>query len=256
LPYATLSTDGGRTWKPVTDTTTPVASVAADGWIESRPSAADPRRAQLWAVDPHTARAAPLAHQPGIELQTDRPAANVPLTAGIWVSGRDPAANRGAVAASHDGGRTWSVRVFTDHSTDENPPGIGSQALVTTRDGRTAYTILYTQPTKTYVYRSVDGGATWQQRTSEPLPEACRHPGVSYVARDGAHVLMVEIAPARFCVSRDGGVTYALSDAVTGLHEVFGWIQPVNGGYLARGKASDAFYWSGDGFRFTELSIR
>ncbi|MEV4623130.1 hypothetical protein AB0J74_31025 [Asanoa sp. NPDC049573] len=180
IEYETrLSTDGGRTWRVLRSSPDPVAEVPAGGWVQcAEPSV---QVCTLLAVDPATALAAPLASQPALTI--DAPA-QVPVSAGVWVTGRDPDdRSRPAVAVSHDRGRTWSTHVFGR----EEMPSAYRSAVPHSVDGSTAYTVV--SGSKPTVFRSIDGGRSWQPGP-ETLPSSAGADGDGFVAADGTHIVL------------------------------------------------------------------
>jgi hypothetical protein len=257
-----ISTDGGRTWTDVKAVTQPVAQVPAGGWIQCAPGTID-EPCTLLAFDPVTAHSAPLSVQPALDV--DLPA-DVPTSAGLWVTGHERGPDqRPAVAVSLDHGRTWSVHVFG--SGEAGFPALGpfDTAEPSSVDGVTGYTIIavagVTSGLTQFVYRTVDGGATWHRVNAAQTLPAGNYPGGSYVAADGTHVVLASFGPPqRWYTSGDKGATYRQT-TLTGLADDLqpsGLRPPIlvtaPGVYLA--SDTSALYRSTDGLHWTRTVIR
>jgi hypothetical protein len=127
-------------------------------------------------VHPDTGRFAPLAVQPSGIILTDAAfsRAHVPLGAALDVPGLDRAGRRPAVAASTDGGRSWRTTTLPGGDAAKSAnyadagfiwPGVAGGA-----DG-TAYADV-PRESGDLVYRTTDGGRTWQktERKGNGLP--------------------------------------------------------------------------------------
>ena len=263
-----VSTDGGRSWTDVQATTTPVTSVPANGWLECRNIPGQDPCPGLLAVDPATARSAPLATPPGFTL---RSVVNVPAAAGFWVEGYDDVKEVPAVAVSTDRGRSWTVHTF-----DAEPTRTSVQAASV--DGVTGYAILseYHEGKTTganptpgpassthHVYRTADAGGTWQRVDSGTALFGNQvNLQASFVARDGTHFVMtVSGWVQQWYVSHDNGHGYEPAGP-TGLTPylglanapIFGVVTHAPGLYLAFDV--DSVYRSTDGLRFTRHPVR
>ncbi|RSM51496.1 hypothetical protein DMB66_41780 [Actinoplanes sp. ATCC 53533] len=201
-----ITVDGGRTWRRAAIDPEPVAAVLPG----TRPvdcgllGPASPCR--IYAVNPVSGRFAPLADQPpGITVESGWAGqTSVPLSAGLWVPGLDPATRKPAVAASSDGGRTWRTRVFTDGVAAEAHDGmIATMYLPTVAAGPngTAYVLTYRADLRKDTHRTTDGGASWV--SGDSVPEV---PDAGFVTADGGHVVNTGQG---FLADRDGGGGYA-----------------------------------------------
>jgi hypothetical protein len=270
LVWERISTDGGRTWTDLSRVTTPVDAVPAGGWLECQERTDGPCE-KLLAYDPATARVAPLRTKPGIQVLR---IGEVPSAGGFWLTGWDTARKRSVLATTPDRGRTWVT----------HPADVDVVAPVTA-DGVTGYeivsdsypvtptgpnpTVSPTESTKR-VYRTADGGRTWQRVESErPPPDGALHIAQAYVAADGTHVVLMDRDsysqphPERFqqFASSDDGRTYR-PGGVTGLPERLsresrtGTIvgTRVAGVYLAHDDAS--VFVSTDGLTWTGHPVR
>lgn len=198
-----ISTDGGATWRDADPGGTPRAAAVPDtrlwGCLIHVPQGCD-----ILVPDPGSAAVVPLATQPPLDAAVP---VDAPPAAGYWVRGCDPATGRRAVAVSRTGGRSWQKMVF-DREPEADRPVDCAFDLATT-DGSTVFATLSDgQGVPRRVYRSVDGGGTWQ--AADPrLPDGWVVQAGSTVTADGTHVLLAE-RESRFglLTSRDGR-TYA-----------------------------------------------
>jgi photosystem II stability/assembly factor-like uncharacterized protein len=252
------STDGGRTWRPVGSTTTPIEVVPAGQRLLDCTTTASAEPCAVQTLDADL-RVAPLANQPPIDVlwvQSHRPA-----DLGLWVSGVDRPTRQPALAVSHDQGRTWKVTVFTAVAPvdDDGRVGSGNLPEVFTADGRTAY-VMQTRLMGTdelVIYHTVDGGETWR----------LIHPGermqsFSFVTRDGAHVLMEQGTDGAIVAKRashDGGpYQTAKLSGLPGSGGLVGPPTPLGGGqgFIAQATSDlDALYVSDDGWTFRRLDL-
>ncbi|WP_027344107.1 hypothetical protein [Hamadaea tsunoensis] len=109
----------------------------------------------LVAVDPATARATVLAHQPELDLPSLVPA---PTAVGIWVTGRSRGQNAYAAAAvSHDRGRTWSVSTLGAGETVSATASDWGETGVLTVEGTAAYALVTMPVTADLGSRTGDG---------------------------------------------------------------------------------------------------
>jgi photosystem II stability/assembly factor-like uncharacterized protein len=236
------STDAGRTWHTITVTH---VSVIPTGWrLLQTAQTAYPTAATLLAADPATGNVARLVPDPAISAGHP---ADVPTTAGLWLSGNEllpvPAGSvapeavtqpdgspvdilrgPGTVAVSHDGGRTWQRSRFPDIN---NGYDGGNPPTVATYDGGTAY-VLVPKGDIVVVYRSVDSGTTWAP-TGGTLPATRGQVDVSAAAVRPDGTLLIELT--------NSGVTrtaYASTDGGRAFHrlpEDHVTAVPVPGGY-------------------------
>ena len=124
-------------------------------------------------IDPAAGLVRPLASQPPLLMRRLQRADGA-----IWVAGLDPDTRRPAVAVSRDGGQNWSVRELpgaTPAPTDGEFMTASYLPVVASWDGETAYATLPPAPVGppptaapegklTFpVFRSVDGGDTWER---------------------------------------------------------------------------------------------
>ncbi len=260
-----VSRDGGRTWAEVRADTGTMPEVPAGGWIRCAPpqSLGDP--CVLLGVDPVNARTAPLATPP--DLRVDGIVA-VPASGGFWVTGREPLGeHRPVVAVSHDRGRTWSTHVFSRAEAGDEPTFVWTVST----DGVTGYTVisapdpadttgvgpttLATAGIKTLVFRTGDGGRTWQQvHPSQSLPRRHYQYGDGYVAAGGNHVVQVsDNPPLRWYTSTDAGQSYH-PVTLAGLDGMLRVSTAAPGIYLAHD--GEALFQSADGLRWTRTVIR
>jgi photosystem II stability/assembly factor-like uncharacterized protein len=253
------STDGGRTWRPVGNTTTPIEVVPAGQRLLECTSMdlTEPCAAQTLDAD---LRVAPLANQPPIDvlwIQAHRPA-----DLGLWVSGVDPSTRKPALAVSRDRGRTWNVSVFTAVAPVDasgGTVGLGNLPELFTADGRTAY-VMQTRVMGTdelVIYHTVDGGETWRL-----IHPAERMQSFSFVTRDGAHVLMEQGNDggivARRASHNGGPYQPAKLFGLPGSGGLSGPPMPLGGGHGFVAQAAnepDALYMSDDGWTYRRLDL-
>lgn len=185
-----ISIDGGLTWRDLSTSQEPVTAAPAgtrllDCALED---------CGVYALDPAAGVLAPLAKQPPL---TRRKLVDAPPDAGLWVSGYDPAIRKPTVAVSRNGGRDWDVHVFAEEAA-VSEGGIeqgtdGSQPVITTADGQTVYATVRAGEgdLDVHLYRSTDGGETWQRTNPDGPPSGlAMMTDVGYVTADGAHVTM------------------------------------------------------------------
>ncbi|WP_326999834.1 glycoside hydrolase [Dactylosporangium sp. NBC_01737] len=270
-----VSRDGGRTWVELRAGAGTMPQVPAGGWIQC----AAPQRlgdpCVLIGADPVNARSAPLATQPDLDVDG---IVGAYADGRLWVTGRERTGeHRPAVAVSRDGGRSWSAHVFTRAETGESPSDQYSFVRPASTDGVTGYTIISTpDPTdstgvgpttratagiKTLVFRTGDGGLTWQAvHPSQTLPRRYYQDADAYVAADGSHVVLTsDNPPYTWYTSTDGGNSYhpanqpGLGGAL--LHKDGARVLAAGpGAYLAFD--DEALYQSADGLRWTRSVIR
>jgi hypothetical protein len=186
-----VSTDGGRSWQP-TGRGSPVLAVPAGSVAVCWPDGDGSRQAEslgcaVQALDPVSRRLARLMAQPPLTFDEDL---LIEESAGkLWVPGVDPATGRPGVAASANGGRTWSTRVFAD------APACAAESctapLVATGAGGAAYAVVTGERAQA-VYRHSSGlGADGWQRLTGAGRVPYERPGgaFSFVTADGTHVL-------------------------------------------------------------------
>jgi hypothetical protein len=270
-----ISRDGGRTWAEVHAGAGTVAQVPAGGWI----GCSDPQHLDdpcvLTAVDPVNARSTPLATQPDLDVDG---IVGTYSDGRLWVTGREGAGeHRPGVAVSRDSGRTWSVHVFTRAETGEAPSDMYTFVYPASTDGVTGYAIAAvpdpadttgmgptTQATaglRTLVFRTGDGGLTWQRvHPGQTLPRRYYQNADAYVAADGSHVVLgSDNPPYRWYISTDGGNSYhpANQPGLGGglLHKDGARVYAAApGAYLAFD--DEALYQSADGLRWNRTVIR
>jgi hypothetical protein len=178
-----------------------------------------------------------------------RPGASPAADGNWWVSGTVPNTGRWAVAVSRDAGRNWSV-----HQLPERPGQAVSNVKISV--GPRAVYALALGPLPNVdnglvaVFRSTDGGVSWEQTWQAA---AGREPrslvGVAVAASDGSLLVHTELSEPY--VSTDGGVSFVAGPATTSTME---WTRA---GYLYRPIAGpfNAYRLSRDGMHWTNLTI-
>ncbi|MCT2587128.1 sialidase family protein [Actinophytocola gossypii] len=199
------SDDGGRTWRhvPVPATVTDVVPAIPEG-AELQPGCPRPwdcRTSTFAVVRPGSGTSAVLADPP--PLRNVVPGA-VPTADGYWwVVGQPPGAEGWALAVSADDGRTWTTSPVIFPATERG------QWWVVSRDG-----VLYAsvhaeagsgEPGLLGIYRSDDGGRTWEQTWSRSKhKDLAGYFGTLIAAADGT---LIVSAPDEAYTSADGGRT-------------------------------------------------
>jgi hypothetical protein len=192
---------------------------------------------QLRAFDPRTGSLHSLPSQP--PLSQLAVAGSIPPADGLWVTGNNAVTGQAAVAVSRDAGRSW-------HTVGLGVlPGPGTPVLAS-RDGHTAYLLIRTVQGTYPMFRSVDGGLSWQRTPGTPQwPEpASSDTGYGLVVRADATVLAwLASSPATvYLGSSNGGRTFT---NVTGPG---GPVLAVSDGYVSLGGgtklSSDGLNWA------------
>jgi photosystem II stability/assembly factor-like uncharacterized protein len=226
------TTDAGATWKPIFDNQ-PVASIGA---LAVSPS--DPK--VIYVGTGESDIRSDLASGNGVYKSTDAGAtwkhiglegtrqiskividpANPDIVyVGALGHAYGPNAERG-VYKSTDGGATWK------HVLDKGPEaGIADLAIATAKPTELFASVwsAHRPPWSTYaplvgqgsgLYRSEDGGETWQQCTGHGLPEGTWGRSGVAVSTDGRRVYaLIEAKKSGLYVSNDGGDTWTLANA-------------------------------------------
>ena len=165
------------------------------------------------------------------------------------------------MSVSHDDGRTWSTHVFGQGEADY-PQDINNQSVrVATVDGVTAYAVasivMNNGQNRLLVYRTGDGGQTWQRADAGHSLPWLQHGDNSYLAADGTLVVQAVVGnPADWYAGTTGA--YSKPAPVTGLEGVDDMRQPVQtvaaGAYLVYDRA--AVYTSPDGLHWTRHPVQ
>ncbi len=224
------TTNAGTTWKPVFDGQ-PVASIGA---LAIAPS--DPKI--LYAGTGETDIRSDLASGGGVYKSTDAgatwkyiglketrqiakilvdPANPQIVYVGALGHAYGPSAERG-VYKSTDGGETWR------HVLDKGPDvGVADMAMGSEKAGEIFASLwnAHRPPWSTYapivgdgsgLYRSTDGGESWQPMTGHGLPEGKWGRSGVAVGTDGRRVYaLIEAVKSGLYVSNDGGDTWSLA---------------------------------------------
>jgi photosystem II stability/assembly factor-like uncharacterized protein len=263
-----VSTDGGRNWHDIADSTTPVASVPDGSFAtcgpELGPSSGQTYRltCTVFAVDPAARRAAPLASQPALESidpsLTLQSFGGTTAGAALWVTGSSGAGpgNGVSVAVSRDAGRTW-------RTTPVDPDCVVRSELWHS-DGATAKVVCPGHKDSTaHAFRTDDYGATWHEvALPRPLPNV--NATDEYAIRftvDGA--LLALLYPAdesgvRIWTLPDGSTSW-VRVPTTGLPRYAQVIKNTpDGGYVAYsgGRDTFSFYRSSDLRTWTAVTIK
>ncbi|SNT64638.1 hypothetical protein SAMN05421812_117158 [Asanoa hainanensis] len=222
--YST-STNAGRTWRPAP--VTEVAELPAD-WVS-----VEVLQDRLIGLDPRTGDLASVA-LPVLEARV----LTSPTTE-RWLfgyTGKEPTGYVGkSLAVSRDGGRTWSVRklpqdaVFVD---------------VTVANSKRAYALYQTSSAYTQrVFRSDDGGRTWDDGNEIPVPFGRN--GIYGTADGGAYLS----EPNKLLRTSDGRSVREVRDGP----RPYSRIVPVSGGGYLAVSLRNEFGMSTDGRTWTAL---
>jgi photosystem II stability/assembly factor-like uncharacterized protein len=249
------SGDGGRTWRTVTqDPERSVAAIPPDAILDFRCIPAERTCVpmdQLYLILPDGTTAT-LTNPPPL---TDRFPGQIPLPDGSWwVSGKDPATGRWALAVSRDAGRTWSV---SDLPRFEGTPDYGF-TVVAGPDRLYASTIgELPEPRRgnrpphglLALFTSTDGGKTWVVANEAPVDQLDGYSGSLIAAADGR--LYVVGPPGLPYVSTDNGKSFtrAVDSAVSGS------VWSSRGGYFASRSHIGPYLYSADGVHWRELNF-
>ncbi|WP_327000128.1 glycoside hydrolase [Dactylosporangium sp. NBC_01737] len=256
---ARYSSDGGRTWKDTELASGTIAAVPPGGWPTCREGNDGTTECAVHGVDAQTGAETKLATQPPVILPTGLE--QTPANTGLWVSGYVPQSNRTGVSVSRDGGLTWSTYVFGKDEADY-PQGINNQQVrIATVDGITAHAVVSVVTdngqNRLLVYRTGDGGLTWQRTDPRGTLPWLQHGDSSFVAADGTHVVQAVVSnPADWYAGTTGA--YTKPAPVTGLDGVDDMRQPVQtvaaGAYLLFDRS--AVYVSPDGLHWTRHPVQ
>ncbi|RJL24416.1 WD40/YVTN/BNR-like repeat-containing protein [Bailinhaonella thermotolerans] len=240
-----FSADGARRWKDADRPgARPVDAVPGGGVLTA--VCGDQGCGRPLVLLPESGARAPLASLPAL---TDwRVSQGVPAADGTWwAAGRRPGSREWSLAGSRDSGRTWSVRPL---------PGLtGNVFGVSVSAGPSAtYAVVRGELPGEQVkngllaiYRSADGGRTWER--------TWRHrPGVAPLSSLGAGIaaadgrLMIAGEDRRVHTSRDGGRSFTAS----GPADVAGWVSWTRAGYL--NQDGDRLRLSADGLTWRDIA--
>ncbi|MFG2044538.1 hypothetical protein [Dactylosporangium sp. NPDC048998] len=255
-----FSTDGGRNWQDLKSSPGTTPAVPTGGWATCpEDDSQGMSQCAVYGVDVKTGAEKKLANQPPTITPTGLN--KVPTGAGLWVSGFVPQAYRVGVSVSRDDGRTWSTHVFGQDEADY-PQDINNQSVgVATVDGTTAYAVVSivtnNGPSRLLVYRTTDGGQTWQRADPGHTLPWVQHGADSFVAADGTHVVQTVVDnPAEWYAGTTGA--YTKPAPVTGLAGIDDMVRPVRnntpGAYIFCDRT--AVYVSPDGLHWTRHPVK
>lgn len=234
------SIDGGRSWRTAQPTDAAASNVplARDSLLVGA-CGEIPHRAQgcdaIGTLEPNSGEFRPLPEQPPL---TNMRIGSVATESGWWwATGWSRTTQTGAISVSADGGRTWVT----------SQPGEGAGiATVVERDG-VLYAMGYSFDLKsqtfgTAVWRSTDGGKSWEHMGDSP--------GISSVLGDP-----VAAGDGSLTVS-DGKTTYVSTDMGRTFRragDAVGGVKWTRAGYLRMNV--DKFALSTDGVRWREFTV-
>jgi hypothetical protein len=240
---AKITLDGGRTWQALPTSQKPVPTVPAGTW-----PVACWIECGVYALDPAARVLAPLANQPPLERAH---LVDTPSDAGIWMDGLEPATGKPAVAVSRNGGRDWDTHVFAGEQTPVTRPTVN----VATTDGRTVYAAIRLVDDQVHLYRSIDGGETWQLLNPDGQSTgAALVTGIGYVTADGAFVTMYTEGDTFVLRVSTDGRTYRPLVAAGGPPKITVPPHAVDDGHYLL-YTERAVYLSGDGRAWQQLKL-
>lgn len=253
--FRLFSDDCGRTWVRV-----PLKPAGSISQIPEGAKLASPCTGERDVVDdcdggrlivtmPDSGRRTWLATSPVLE---DPSPESVPADDGAWwVSGRDPATGRRAVAVSRDQGRSWSVSRLPRWQARQ------VHQLSITMRGREAYAVAVGSLHDVRygilaIFHSQDSGETWEQTWLATPDKSPRSIGGSPIAGPRGILIVVDESVPVHHRSIDGGRTF---DAGS-FNQPISWPRRTRGGYLATSDGSPrSWYRAVDGLRWQKMSF-
>jgi hypothetical protein len=237
------SADGGRTWQRTPTelagsvTEIPPGALLNPHCVSARSPCGD---VEVVVILPGSGRSARLAGGPSL---IEPNPGQVPLAGGQWwMSGVDPATHRPAIAVSEDDGRTWTVaappRAPVDSVWSVVANGRRLYASASGNLGTGEYGILG-------IFRSDDGGRTWQQ-TGSRLPHLAT--GELVAGSDGS--LLVNTLDGTALLSRNGGHTF--TPVEPRFHGMATWTRH---GYVTWAEPGTGIEFSSDGLHWHDLHL-
>jgi photosystem II stability/assembly factor-like uncharacterized protein len=246
-----FSTDGGRSWGVAEELTSAGTAPLPAGGLLTAGCGAQPFHGPgcdlVGSVRPDSGQFVPVPTQPPLTPVQLGPS---PTEGGRWwVVGAVPGDDSTHLALSGDGGRTWSVTALPKPPADLPYGDFGGWAVV--EHGGVMYV---TGGHGSSVWRSTDGGKSWQHRWAERVdePEDARtlalRPGKllgdPVLADDGGLTIS---GTAGTYVSHDQGHSFRRTG------DSSGWMRWTRGGYLR--EQGHTFALSGDGSHWREFTV-
>jgi photosystem II stability/assembly factor-like uncharacterized protein len=250
-----FSADGGRTWRVAA--TTPdlrVSAIPVDAVLETRCVERVRETSECWwrrvvVTLPDSGERAWLVNLP--PLDQPRPEPRATADGSWWVSGRDPATGRLAVAVSRDSGASWSVTALPAE------PNTVAEAVSVAGSGPTVYALAtgrrvdgWEPRSLVAIYRSTDGGQNWTQTWWATGGPPRTVGGTAVVLPDGALFIPPDdVGPAYR--STDGGRRFEPVLDGPRLNS----LRRTRSGYLASapGGLAGRFFTSPDGVRWSDV---
>lgn len=245
------SADAGRTWQEVPATVSDYTTIPDGAILEGIIcNHSDNCTVATVATDPNSGGSGRLSSPP--QVGEPSPAARRQVASGWWLWGYDKESGKRVLAVSRDAGRTWSRSVL---------PITDATMISVTTDGHVLYATAYTGFQElgnqasglAAIFRSTDGGATWEQTWQ--AKEGVQPRGISgeLVAAADGRLLLSSGSHGPMWASTDGGKTFQPAQDVP----IASYFMRTGAGYLAGpdDPQSNVYRLSADGVRWKDISV-